>query len=79
MGTMSDSSKDYGPEAKNSAAFAISGFVTSVAKTSSRDDGKASHTLCNTIAAHCVQLSDPVDSAAPAGMFEDRSRHARLD
>lgn len=37
------------------------------------------HTLCNTIATHWVQLTDPVSSAALAGMVEDRSRHACLD
>ena len=37
------------------------------------------HTLCNTMATHGVQLTDPVGSAALAGIVEDKSRHACLD
>ena len=73
-----DSSKDHIPEARNSAAFAISVFTTSVAKHQVERKEKWV-TLCNTIATHRIQLSDPVDSAALPGMIEDRSRHARLN
>lgn len=71
-----DSSKDHGPEARKSAAFATSVFNTSVAKLQIEiREG----TLCDTIATQWIQLPYPVDSAALACVVEDRSCHARLD
>ena len=74
---MSGSRKDHKPEARNSAAFAISAFSTSVKlRIENIENGG---TLRDTITTQWVQLPEPVGSATLAGIVEDRSRHGSLD
>lgn len=78
IGTVSDSGKDHGPEARNSAAFAISVFTRSVAKLQVERMEKRV-TFWDTVTTRRVQLSDFVGIATLAGMLKDWSRHACLD
>lgn len=70
--------KDHGPEARNSAAFAISAFSTSVVKLRI-EEIENGVTLWDTITTQWVKLPDFVDIATLAGTVEDQFRHGRLD
>jgi len=78
IGAVSDSGKDHGPEARNSAAFAISVFTRSIAKLQVERMEKRV-TFWDTIATRRVHLSDLVGIATLAGTLEDWSRHACLN
>jgi len=78
IGTVSDSSKDHEPEARNSAAFAISELTMSIAKLQVERTEKRV-TFWDTIATRRVHLSDLVGIATLAGTLENASRHACLN
>ena len=74
---MSSSRTDHEPEARNSAAFAISALSTSAVTI--RLEGENESTLWDTITTQWVYLPDLVDIATLTGLVENRSRQGCLD